>query len=88
VATCSSPLVYGVLSTQIWQACSDALADLKSIINKTVRPSGSPTTGAAATVGQPSNQCVRMRVLADVEVNDSPTCTRLALVAPSNYTHL
>ena len=92
MATCSSPLVYGMLSTQIRQACASVLTDLGSLLGlgKTAQPPTSQTT-RGATAGQPTanqSECVRMRILADAEVNDSPVCSRLVVVTPSNYTYL
>jgi len=90
VATCSSPLVYGALSTQIRQACGDVLTDFASLCRRTERPPVSPTTGHA-TAGAPVDrcECVQMHILADVEGQRTHhAVSRLVVVAPSNYASL
>lgn len=87
VATCSSPLIYGALSTQIRQACGDALNDLLSIMGRSPRPPTSSRSHAvtATGAGQHVSDTVRMRMLADVEVSRGRACSRVvALTQPSN----
>jgi len=89
VATCSSPLVYGVMSTQIRHACYDVLADFTSLVSKTPRPPTRTITGDA-TAGQQEDrsQYIGMYVMVDVEVNQSRPFSRFAVVPPSNYSSL
>jgi len=89
VATCSSPLLYGALSTQIRQACCDVLADITSLVFKPAPGPIPPVTGAA-TAGQQAERSegIRMHVMADIEVNRTGTISRLVIVAPSHYTSL
>jgi len=87
VATCSSPLLYGALSTQIRQACANVLNDLTSLFVKPAHEPISPTTRTGgATAGQPADRSegIRMHIMADVEVNQTRTYSRLVIVTPSN----